>query len=72
VATQFFEDWKTDKYPDMYGLLTSVGKDAVTQDVFVKRFTDIAVGLTLQELDYEILTAIYQSQHGPGVVPPDL
>ena len=58
AAKQFFDDWQADKYTDMYTLLTSVGKDAITQDAFVKRFTDVAVGLTLQELDYDILTAI--------------
>ena len=58
VAGQFLDDWKADKYTDMYTLLTSVGKDAITQDKFVQRFTDVAVGLTLQELDYEILQAI--------------
>lgn len=58
VARQFLDDWKADKYTDMYTLLTSVGKDAITQDQFVQRFTNVAVGLTLQELDYEILQAI--------------
>jgi penicillin-binding protein 2 len=58
VTRQFLDDWKADKYADMYALLTGVGKDAITQDVFVKRFTDVAVGLTLQELDYDILAAI--------------
>ena len=58
AASQFFDDWKADKFTDMYALLTSVGKDAITQDAFVKRFMDVAVGLTLQELDYDILQAI--------------
>ncbi len=58
AASQFFDDWKADKYTEMYALLTSVGKDAITQDKFVLRFTDVAVGLTLQEVDYQILSAI--------------
>src|SRR5512146_2128446 len=52
TAGAFLADWQADKYADMYGMLTSVGKDAITQDNFVKRYTDVAVGLTLQSVDF--------------------
>jgi len=58
AAQEFLDDWRADKYSQMYDLLTSVGKDAITLDKFVQRFTDVAVGLTLQEMNYDILQAI--------------
>src|SRR5450759_211004 len=58
AAQEFLDDWRSDKYSQMYDLLTSVGKDAITRDKFVQRFTDVAVGLTLQEVNYDILQAI--------------
>jgi len=58
AARAFLDDWQADKYADMYNLLTSVGKDAITVAKFTQRFADVAVGLTLQEVDYEILQAI--------------
>src|SRR5450759_1264 len=57
AAQEFLDDWRADKYSQMYDLLTSVGKDAITRDKFVQRFTDVAVGLTLQEVNYDILQA---------------
>lgn len=58
VARAFLDAWQADKYSEMYTMLTRVGLDAITKEAFVKRFSDVAVSLTLQKMEYEILQSI--------------
>jgi len=58
TATTFLSDWQSEKYSDMYDLLTSVGQDAITREKFVQRFVDISVNLTLQKVNFDILQSI--------------
>src|SRR5512146_1677837 len=58
TAQAFLADWQGDQYADMYGMLTGVGKDAITEEKFIKRYNDVAAGLTLQKVEFEITQAI--------------
>ena len=58
AALSFLEAWKAEEYPKMYSLLTTISKDAITVDDFDKKYRDTANSLTLQTLDFEILSTL--------------
>jgi penicillin-binding protein 2 len=58
AARAFLDAWKEDDYATMYGLLTSISKDALTQEDFEKHYRSVATEAALQGLDYEILSAL--------------
>ena len=47
AAQTFLQAWKDEDYPKMYGLLTSISQDAITEAAFEKRYRDVAVNITL-------------------------
>lgn len=51
-VNQFLEAWQVEDYDRMYGLITSVSRDAITREDFEKKYRD-----TAQNLGYESLTA---------------
>ena len=57
AAGAFLDDWKADDYPAMYNMLTSISRDAVTEENFTQRYRDAAINMTLQSLDYEVLSS---------------
>lgn len=57
AARSFLENWQTDNYQKMYDLLTSVSRDALPVDKFTQRYKDAAIALTLQKLDFNVLSA---------------
>jgi len=58
AARAFLENWKAENYPAMYGLLTSISRDALDTEKFNQRYRDVTVNMTLQTLDFEILSAL--------------
>ncbi|MEJ5313741.1 MULTISPECIES: penicillin-binding transpeptidase domain-containing protein [Anaerolinea] len=54
----FLKAWQSEDYEAMYALLAPATQDAVPQENFIKRYKDVAVNLTLQKLDYEILSTL--------------
>jgi penicillin-binding protein 2 len=61
VAKGWLDAWAKDDYGGMYGMLTRVSQDALTRDKFTARYTDVAINLTLQKLDTQILQALVLS-----------
>lgn len=58
AAIAFLDAWKADDYATMYSMLTSVSKDAVSQEDFEKHFRGIASEMALSGIDYDILSSL--------------
>lgn len=59
VAMQAFLDaWKSEDYPTMYGMLTKVSQDAITQEDFATRYKDAMDAMSLADFKYQILSVL--------------
>jgi hypothetical protein len=58
AARAFLEAWKANDYASMYSMLTSVSKDAISQEDFEKHFRGIASEMALIGIDYETLSSL--------------
>ena len=54
----FLDAWQTENYPAMYAMLSQPSQDANPQDAFLKRYNDVAINLTLTQIEYEILSTL--------------
>lgn len=53
----FLEAWQAENYQAMYELLTPTSQDALPLEDFIKRYKDTAISMTLESLDFDILSA---------------
>ncbi|MDD4577815.1 MAG: penicillin-binding transpeptidase domain-containing protein [Anaerolineaceae bacterium] len=58
AARGYMELWKVEDYQAMYALLSRLTKDAVTPEAFEESHRDTAKKLTLQGMDYQILSTM--------------
>jgi penicillin-binding protein 2 len=58
AVSSYMEFWRQDDYTSMYNMLTNVSKDALTFEEFQKKYTDFSVNLTLQDIEYNILSSL--------------
>ena len=58
AASNFLSAWQAEDYEKMYGMLTPLSREALTLEEFTKNYKDLAVNLTLQTLDFEILSSL--------------
>jgi penicillin-binding protein 2 len=56
AARAFLDGWQSENYTKMYSLLTQLTKDGMTQDQFRKTYQDISDTVTIQTLDYRIIS----------------
>jgi penicillin-binding protein 2 len=58
AAVSFMEAWKKEDYTTMYGLITQVSRDAVSQADFEKKYKDVAQNLGFNHLENSILSVL--------------
>jgi penicillin-binding protein 2 len=58
VAGQFLTAWADEDYETMYGLLSSLSRDAIPLTDFAEQYSDFANTITLQSLEAQVLSAI--------------
>lgn len=58
TAEAFLKGWQSADYQTMYNLLTPNSQDAVAYDAFTQRYQNAAENLTIQGLDYRILSQL--------------
>ncbi|NMC79636.1 MAG: hypothetical protein GYA59_09780 [Chloroflexi bacterium] len=58
----FLQAWQSEDYSKMYSMLTKVSQDAISSDDFAKRYSDVALNLSLQSIDYEVLSQLTNPQ----------
>ncbi|MEW6718755.1 MAG: penicillin-binding transpeptidase domain-containing protein [Chloroflexota bacterium] len=58
AARAYLEAWQADDYATMYGLLTSVSRDALSEEGFSTRYRQVAAQASLESLSYEILSVL--------------
>ncbi len=56
TAQVFLNAWKAEDYQTMYSLLTPTSQDALALEKFIQRYQESAVNMTLQTLEYKILS----------------
>lgn len=58
AAVAYLNAWQVDDYETMYAMLTSISRDAISQEEFAKRYRRVAAQASLQSVDYEILSVL--------------
>ena len=58
TAQAYLDAWKQEEYAAMYGLLTPISQDAITQEEFEKYYRDVEAEAALSSWDYEILSSL--------------
>ncbi len=58
VAQSYLDAWKVEDYPAMYGMLTSVSRDAMSAEEFSDHYSGVAVEAALNGIEYEILSVL--------------
>ncbi|MCC6147366.1 MAG: hypothetical protein IT308_07345 [Anaerolineaceae bacterium] len=64
VAAGFLTAWQNDDYPAMYDMLTPVTRDAISLEAFTKRYSDVAANLSLESLNFNILSTLTNPTSG--------
>ena len=57
AARDFLESWRAQDYSAMYGMLSPLTQDSLTEQAFVERYEEIWRSAALTGIDYEILSA---------------
>ncbi|MFA5612126.1 MAG: NTF2-like N-terminal transpeptidase domain-containing protein [Anaerolineaceae bacterium] len=58
AAREYMDLWVIEDYQQMYDRLSRLTKDAVTIEAFEASHRDTAIKLTMQEIDYQILSSM--------------
>lgn len=63
VASQYLQAWQVEDYQLMYAMLSPLSQDAIDQDEFTATYLDVANALTLDDLDFRILSSLSEGEH---------
>jgi len=67
AAQRFLDAWKNENYPAMYQMLTSLSKDAISEEEFIQHYRGIAAEIALTEVETSILSALVSSPQSAQV-----
>ncbi|MCD6400305.1 MAG: hypothetical protein J7L73_00095 [Anaerolineales bacterium] len=67
TVQSYLDAWKNDDYGDMYGLLTTISQDAISEEAFTKWYKSILAESAVVNVDYEILSAFVRDTHSAQV-----
>jgi len=59
----YLEAFKADDYATMYGMLTQISRDAISQEDFAARHSDAINKMSAGSIDYEILSALINNPY---------
>ncbi|MCJ7534067.1 MAG: hypothetical protein MUO57_00870, partial [Anaerolineales bacterium] len=62
TVRKYLDAWENEDYVQMYGMLTSISKDAITEEQFVELFREVAGEAALSSLETQILSALTQTR----------
>lgn len=54
----YMDAWQKEDYPTMYGMLTNISKDALSEEDFTTRYKNLSNEMSLSNISYEILSAL--------------
>jgi len=52
TAQIYLNHWKAEEYSAMYGMLTKISQDAISEEAFTKRYQSVANEAALSSWDY--------------------
>ena len=58
VVNEFLGKWSDMDYAGMYAMLSPTSRDAIAENAFIKEYSDTATNLTLESVDYGVLTSL--------------
>jgi hypothetical protein len=64
TARVYLDHWKAEEYSAMYGMLTHLSQDAISEDDFTARYKGVANEAALSSWDYNILSSIKNPSSG--------
>jgi penicillin-binding protein 2 len=62
AADRFLAAWKAQDYSSMYGMLSPLTQDAITEEAFQKRYEDVWRAAALSGVDYDIVSSLVNPQ----------
>lgn len=63
AARAFLDSWQAENYDAMYDSITRIGQDAISREDFIKKYKNVAINLTMQTLEYRILSTLTNPGH---------
>jgi penicillin-binding protein 2 len=64
IAKTYLDHWKAEEYPQMYGLLTKVSQDAISEADFTTRYKNVVNEAALGSWDTEVLSSLKNPESG--------
>ena len=64
TAQTYLDHWKAEEYSAMYGMLTKLSHDAISEDTFTARYKAVANEAALSSWDYEVLSSLKNPDSG--------
>lgn len=63
VVDQFLNSWQKRDYAEMYGLISTLSRDAISLEAFQEEYKNAAINLTLDSLDFQIHSTMAEKSH---------